>query len=233
VPVERVHGHTFFKQFITKDSVVVDLGANVGGFSTEMIEKFGCYCYAVEANPLIFKHIPPKDNLKTSNLAVAANSGTFDFFIAENPESSSLYFREDMLLKEKLNVPSQRLDEFVEALGIEDIDLLKMDIEGAEIEVIDSCTDRFLERVSQLTVEFHDYNGSVSKRDVTRVIRRLSDLGFLHIRMSRADHGHEDTIFVNKNRCAIRPFEFFWVQYVSRNLRGINRIVRRSLSKGA
>jgi FkbM family methyltransferase len=40
-------------------------------------------------------------------------------------------------------------------LGIPEIEVLKLDIEGAELEVIHSLDDEFFRRISQITVEFH------------------------------------------------------------------------------
>jgi hypothetical protein len=47
-----------------------------------------------------------------------------------------------------------------------------MDIEGAEIEVIDSLDDDLIEGVGQWTIEFHDFMGLTSVSDVERCVER-------------------------------------------------------------
>ena len=227
----RVNGHTFFDRFISSDSVVLDLGANMGRFSLDMIAKFGCRCYAVEANPEVFKTIPQSERLKAFNFAVAKESGTLELNIAENSEASSLLAKEGKPSDHKVSVAAIRLDEFTKDQGLIAIDLLKMDIEGAEIQVLDSCSDEFLQNISQITLEFHDFAGIVTRDEVMRVIRRLTQLGFLAIQMSRPSHGNEDVCLINRNRCSVSSLEYLWTRYFSRNVRGAKRIIQRRLGR--
>jgi len=219
----RVNGHTFFDKFIHKDSIVVDLGANQGVFSQIMVERFGCSCYAVEANYDVFKSFAADKRLKPFNFAVTKHAGTVDFYISENSEASSLSAVEGVAVQRKVTAPSDRLDEFLKGQNLTSVDLLKMDIEGAEIDVMDSCSDDLLQSISQMTIEFHDFNGMASKEDVSRVIRRLESLGFLCFVMSRTTH--DDVCFVNRNRCAISTAEALWVRHVSKNVRGVMRML--------
>jgi len=53
-----------------------------------------------------------------------------------------------------LEVPTVRLRDWVDR----DVDLLKMDIEGAEVEVLLDCADR-LDRVGRLVCEYHSFAG--------------------------------------------------------------------------
>ena len=58
-----------------------------------------------------------------------------------------------------VRVSGRHLAGIVCELGVTDIEVLKMDIEGAELEVIDSLDDEFLRNISQITIEFHDFLG--------------------------------------------------------------------------
>ena len=81
--VECIYWHTIHPGVINQDSVVIDLGANLGRFSQQMIERFGCRAVAIEASPQICKQIQPHPRLKVINCAVAAQDGEVDFHIAE------------------------------------------------------------------------------------------------------------------------------------------------------
>jgi FkbM family methyltransferase len=64
----------------------------------------------------------------------------------------------------RLRVEGRHLGRLLLELGVAEIEVLKLDIEGAELEVIDSLSDDFFHNVGQLTIEFHDFLGYSSKK---------------------------------------------------------------------
>jgi FkbM family methyltransferase len=227
--MDRVHGHTFFSRLVREDSVVVDLGANVGGFSREMEHKYGCVCYAVEPNPESYARLETLASVRPFNMAIADHDGTLRFYVAANSEASSMTRTSDS--DREIEVSAMRLDAFAQREHLGQIDLLKVDVEGAEVELIDSLSDAFLGNIVQIAMEFHDFCGLVDKRDVARLERRLEALGFLSINFSRESHGHEDHLFVNTNRCNVGRVEFLLAKYLVRNMRGAARMAARRLRR--
>jgi FkbM family methyltransferase len=67
------------------------------------------------------------------------------------------------------------------------IDLLKIDIEGFEYEVLESC---FAERIpiKQICVEFHDFFPDVTKAQTKNMIRTIESHGYDLIHRHRHDH---------------------------------------------
>jgi hypothetical protein len=104
------------------------------------------------------------------------------------------------------------------------IDLLKLDIEGAEIEFLDAAKDADLARVGQLTIEFHDHCGITPRADVVRVCNRLSELGFYRLWSSWRENTH-DTLFVHRRVMPRRTY--VWQMYPVRYARGIGRVLGR------
>jgi len=133
------------------------------------------------------------------------------------------------MFAQTVSVPGKRLDEFASDLGLTHIDLLKMDIEGAELDVLASCSDRFLRSIAQLTVEFHDHVGVVSKEDIRAVIRRFHSLGFVHL--SRYRGCYYDTLFINRARCHLPLAEYFWLRHCVQNWRGVVRRLDRFVTR--
>jgi FkbM family methyltransferase len=221
----RVNEHTFFGRFINKDSIVLDLGANQGKFSLAMIERFGCNLFAIEANPDLLKQIPPHPLLKKLNLAISKTAGSLNFHIDENSECSSLFLKDNQLTTKTVKVAGLPLEDLVESLGVRQINLVKMDIEGAEIEVLDSCSDSFLQSIHQLSIEFHDFNGLVSHEEVSRTLNRLQDLGFFVLSMAK--NSHFDVCLINHHHCRISLLEYGWASLVLKNAYGLNRILQR------
>jgi FkbM family methyltransferase len=227
--MDRVNGHTFFSRFVRRDSVVIDLGANLGGFSREMGSKYGCVCYAVEPNPECYAMLETLPSVRPFNMAIAGRDGAMRFYVAANSEASSMTRTSDT--DREIEVSAIRLDAFARRERLGRIDLLKVDVEGAEVELLDSLSDAFLSSIVQIAMEFHDFCGLVDKRDVARLEQRLEALGFLSINFSRESHGHEDHLFVNTRLCNVGRVEFLLAKYLVRNLRGAARIAARRLGR--
>jgi FkbM family methyltransferase len=225
--VETFHWHTVYLRLLDEDSVVLDLGANRGQFARAITETIGCTCHAVEASPYLARDLTDTDRIAVHHYAVASHDGEATFSIHASDDSSSLCTLPPADLVEQVRVPSITLETFVARCGIQRIDLIKMDIEGAEISVLDSTPDDFLASVGQLSVELHDFNGLVPAADVRRIIARLSDLGFFYVRFSR--HGNEDVLLLNIRLHRISRLERFYIKYVVRNVMGGIRMGRRQL----
>ncbi len=67
------------------------------------------------------------------------------------------------------------------------IDLLKIDIEGFEYEVLESCLAERIP-IRQICVEFHDSFPEIPKARTQRMIRALESHGFDLIHRHRHDH---------------------------------------------
>ena len=230
--MDCVSGHTFFPKFLHADSVVVDLGANKGAFSRSVSERYGCTCYAIEPNPECFGELVGWSRVKPFNIAIADREGTTSFFVAANSEASS--FARTGANDREIQVTTMRLDDFAQRERLRPIDLLKVDIEGAEVSLLDSLPDAFLQGIGQIAIEFHDFCGLVDKPDVERLVKRLETLGFRSINFSKASHGHEDHLFVNQARCPVSGVQFALTKYLVKNAMGLRRILRRSgIGRGA
>jgi len=69
-------------------------------------------------------------------------------------------------------VPAERLRDSLN----EPIDLLKLDIEGAELAVLEDCRDR-LDNVRAITIDLHEFNPA--QRQTGMVFELLAAAGFL------------------------------------------------------
>jgi hypothetical protein len=102
--------------------------------------------------------------------------------------------------------------------------VLKIDIEGAEIEVIDSLDDDLIKRVGQWTIEFHDSIGLTSPPDVERCVERIIKLGFHELFWSRY-RNNMDVLLVNKDRFPFR--RYIMEQHIVRRARAVFRFANR------
>ena len=71
--------------------------------------------------------------------------------------------------------------------GHDSIDLLKIDIEGFEYEVLESCLAQRIP-IKQICVEFHDFFPEIPKARTKQMIRALQSHGYDLIHRHRHDH---------------------------------------------
>jgi FkbM family methyltransferase len=199
MPFRMVATHTIFPQYLPDDGIVLDFGANRGMFSKWILESTHCRCYAIEANPSLANRLEPRDRFKVINAAVAGRARTVKLVLDENPECSSILT--GVVDHEIGTVEIGAIDypTALSELGVTHVDLLKLDIEGAEIELFDSMTDAQIQAILQITVEFHDDFGWYPKEEARRVSRRLGKLGFT--KASLWGRRTFDTVFLNTKHC--------------------------------
>lgn len=89
-------------------------------------------------------------------------------------------------------------------LDLAEVDLLKVDIEGAEIQLFQTARQHDLDRVKQISVEFHDSVPipNVSPLEVQRTIAKIRSFGFHGVPMG---HNNYDWFFWNRRRLYMPP----------------------------
>jgi FkbM family methyltransferase len=215
---------------MSRASRVLDLGANRGAFAGGIRRKFDCHVVAVEPNPALHGTLGAIPGLSVLGLAVAAQSGRMDLRVSEgNSEASSLLKvdPDESAGIRTVGVEAVTLHECLERIPWETCDLVKMDIEGAEVGVLDTCSDQFLTSLPQFTVEFHDFCGITPSSEVRRIAGRFQRLGFSMISVWRVHYG--DVLFVQRRKAGVSLLEFLFAKYWLRNWWGLLRVVARAI----
>jgi FkbM family methyltransferase len=150
--------------------VIFDAGASAGTVTKRVMERFpNAKVYAFEPDPRVFRHVsklfttPAKG--QAFNVALGAKKGRVMFHRGASRGISSLfprnvegrrYFRRQALLKQRFAVPVESIDSVCADNGIENIDLLKMDTQGAELAILRGA-DRLLSKgaISIIVTEFY------------------------------------------------------------------------------
>ena len=202
VGLTNLKTHTFYGVAITNDSVVIDLGANVGQFAEEISEKFHCICYALEPLPNLFSQIKESPLIKKFNYAISDKNASLRLYVSSNREANSIHesIADSYGTEDIKELPGITLETFLKKNNINMVDLLKIDIEGAEELLFRSTSDETLLRIKQITIEFHDFiEGSISTEEVQNIIKRLELLGFYLLPFSYIflDMATCDFLFIN------------------------------------
>jgi FkbM family methyltransferase len=145
---------------IDTTGVVVDAGANVGFFTLYAKEKGAKRVYSIEPDPMPFYYLEKNFEKDPSIILVnkamndVCDSLKFDISLDGSVGSTSSIHSK---IENKLSIIVQviTIDNIV---AIEnEINLLKLDIEGSEFAVIDHMTDDCFNKINQMFIEFH-YN---------------------------------------------------------------------------
>ena len=210
--LKEIREHHFIASSLTPNSTVIDLGAYLGEFSEKINKFYGCYVFAFEANPTTFQRTYHNNKVKKFNFIVSDYNGNTNLFLADNPEGHSTYRSHKDANGSSVSMPSIRLDSFIHKEQIKKIHLLKVDIEGSEIQLFNSMSDKLLTSIDQITVEFHDFISELNhKEDVLKIKKRLYDIGFYEIVFV---YPNKDVLFINKHAKIITPLSFYTLKYI-------------------
>lgn len=210
--LEYIAGHLVAKGYINEQSTIVDLGGNLGNFSQEVVNRFNCTSYCIEPDPGVFSRIPESSKIKKYNLAVTDTDGQMDFMLSANNEANSFNPVIAALwgTGKVINVQTRSLQSLKKEIGINNIDVLKIDIEGSEIPLLKSLPDEELVKISQLSVEFHEFLDKALEKDTLQTIKRLENLGFLVVVYSAKKFA--DVLFINKHLIKLNRWQQFWFE---------------------
>lgn len=170
------------EQYVKDGDVVIEAGANMGSETLLLSRLTGKgKVYGFEPNPYTFDRLKTNvsinelNNVEVFDLALGEKNGDISFHIYPknfcNAGMSSKYM--DTPLTRKITVPQQTLDTFVEAQNIRKVDFLKMDIQGAEMDVLMGATATIAKHKPTIFLEaFTIYN------DINAMYAELTKYGY-------------------------------------------------------
>jgi Methyltransferase FkbM domain len=116
--------------------------------------------------------MPKHSNLIARNVASCGADRMVALELSEDITRNTISIKESKF-ESFVRVGGRHLAGMAGELGIPEIEVLKLDIEGAELEETHSLDDEFFRRISQITVEFHDSLKFATTREVFERIERL------------------------------------------------------------
>lgn len=171
---------------LNEDGVVYSLGVGDNiDFDLALISRCGASVHAFDPTPdavttLGAESLPPQFHFHS--WAAAGEDGVLRLYprVRANGTLSDTMFTlvpEELSKDKVIEVPAYTIASLMHQLGHDHIDLLKMDIEGAEYDVIDgllktSCRPR------QILIEFHHRHAGIDKEQTTRAINGLEAAGY-------------------------------------------------------
>jgi FkbM family methyltransferase len=159
---------------LSADAVVLDVGGYEGQWASDIVARYGCRIhvfepvrqYAIqierrfERNPLVMVH--PFGLCSRDERTHVSLAGDSTSHVRNRPG-------EDVVIE------LRSADAVFAELGLVHVDLMKLNIEGAEYALLDSLIKTgLIHRITDLQVQFHDV-GPDSRQEMTRLRARLAD----------------------------------------------------------
>ncbi len=178
--VEITLGNEYFIDEIklAENSVVLDIGAQIGVFSVFISKKVGkifSFEPVLGNFELLKKNIELnklENKIKAFNFAVSAKNGKQKVFLSENNSGGhSIYGKGKFVEAETKN-----LEQIFNENKIQKCDLIKMDVEGAEYDVLYSSTEETFNKIERIVFECHEIDKK--KKNPKKMIIFLESKGF-------------------------------------------------------
>lgn len=157
--------------------VAVDVGANIGNHSI-FFSKYYKHVYAFEPNPLTFKILDINCNFCANNVTpfqfgVSDKRGALPFELPNNNNFGGArivrYKKEE---HKTIEIDVVSLDTFVPIIN-ENIGLIKVDVEGYELEVLNGAAELLRKNKPIILFEQHSTDFTNGKSEVTKLLESI------------------------------------------------------------
>lgn len=185
---------------LRQDSTVLDIGLGEDiSFSESIIAKYGCHIHGFDPTPKSIEYVQKRNlaNFHLHPVGVAGSSRTATFFLPNNTSHvSGSITKSDHVGDNRIQVQLIDLDDVLGLTGKNRIDLLKIDIEGAEYELLGSESFRSSAlKIHVICVEFHHRWKEFGPRATLEAVATLRQLGFECV--WQATESNEEFTFIN------------------------------------
>ena len=164
---------------LTSESVVFDLGGYEGAWTAEIYQRYRCSIFIFEPVPQFYENIrrrfSPIPNIRPFNFGLAESSRTDTLTLSGD---GSGRFRKG---GQQIQIQLVEILDFLSRMSISKIDLVKINIEGAEFDLLEYLIAKgIVQRFTDIQVQFHRFApGAEARRDAIRsALARTHDLTY-------------------------------------------------------
>jgi FkbM family methyltransferase len=227
--VDRIEDHSFIGSALAPDSVVVDLGVCRGAFSLAVISRYGCRVIGAEPITELCNQLEAESGLTVQNVAIGGRDMTVSLYLNRVGDASVL----PALAEPEVDVQETTmldLQQFLSAHGVVEVDLLKVDIEGAEIDMFRQAPADLFRDVKQISLEYHDFLDPAFEPAVLETDGRLRSYGYERIVFSLRDR--HDVLYYRPKMLGVTRLHRVWMKLRYKYWRGLGRWLRRHRGAG-
>lgn len=163
------------KYLCNKNFVSLDIGANLGLF-VFFLQKYSKRVLAFEPNPYPLRYLYGlvDKNVEIHPIAIGNRNKKVDLFIPKSKKgwssNGASLNEKELNLGIKFSVECKKID----SLNIEKIGLIKIDVEGHEMQVIEGAKNTLIQQQPNLIIE----NEIVHQKDTSKLFEQIKDYGY-------------------------------------------------------
>lgn len=176
----------FLTKFIPENSVIADIGANIGYYTLLFLNNKRNKVYSFEPSAREFQLL--KKNILANGISnqcvleqlIVSNSMTDKTLHLSdlNFGTNTLYPSQDNVYSKSITVKSTTLDDYADNKGIK-FNFIKLDVEGAELEVLEGAKNVLLESKPHIFIEVWGSHKKNFSPENDKVTLYLHNLGYL------------------------------------------------------
>ncbi len=172
-------GFPICEKDLSSDSVVFSFGIGEDiSFDAALYNKYQSKMYLFDPTPKsidFIKNSPMRDCFNFQAYGIGKISGKVDFHLPVNPNhvSGSMHDHKNVSKVNTIQVDMKCWNDLCGELNVKKVDVLKIDIEGAEYDVLDEILNSSI-NVKQILIEFHSRyyeNGEELTRSAIKLIK--------------------------------------------------------------
>jgi FkbM family methyltransferase len=147
----------------------IDVGANLGSYTAAYLRYINGKALMIEPTPILFDSlIKTFENYKNIHVLHGAITNKTDLNI--NLELFDMASVANRVSENGIKVPNYRISEVIKKYNIDEISLLKLDIEGQEYEVIGGLESWILDMTNSISLECHNYYGHTNDNVIEKIL---------------------------------------------------------------
>jgi len=176
----------FLREKIKEEMIVIDIGANVGYYTVIFAKLVGLYGRVISFEPepenfyFLKKTIELNkfNNIELYDFAISNKIGKGKLFLCENNKGDHRIYNPDNTRK-SIDISITTLDSFLEEKKINNVDLIKMDIQGAEGLALNGMKNTLTQNKKiSLMIEFWPQGLLKSGTEPISLLNELKRFGF-------------------------------------------------------
>lgn len=175
------------KNTIKKGDHIIDIGAHIGLMSVVLGKMVGDKgkIYSFEPSPLTFSIL--NKTIKLNNLqhiitpinkAVSITNGVVEFNADFENVSNSMVLYENNKFHKKIKVATTSLDDFIKEKEIKQLDFIKIDAEGVELDVLKGARETLKNFNASMILAIHPLAITAKKDSLNEIFDFVSQAGY-------------------------------------------------------
>ncbi len=174
---------------------IIDIGAHKG-FFTVFAAKYAPKARIYSYEPIYRSYRILNKNIKlnklgsriqTYNLGVAGRSGLREINLSASSTDNTFFSQINSELTGKTTIKCTSLKNIINENRIQNVDLLKLDCEGAEFEILMKSGSSTLKNIKEIRMEYHNID---KKMNILRLSTFLKKEGFLLLEQRKSNNSH-------------------------------------------